>query len=119
MLPTYIIGLREGLEAALIVGIVAAFLAEQGRKDALKQVWLGVAIALAICGAVGVTLRIVSQDLPQKNQERLETVIGLVAVAMVTYMIVWMRSHAKDLKGDLERSTASGARGRTPRRRSC
>ena len=107
MLPTFIIGLREGLEAALIVGIVAAFLAQQGRKDALRQVWLGTALAVGICVAVGVLLQIISADLPQRGQERLETVVGVVAVAMVTYMVVWMRSHAKDLKGDLERSTAS------------
>ena len=107
MLPTFIIGLREGLEAALIVGIVAAFLAQQGRKDALRQVWLGTGLAIGICVAVGVILQIISADLPQRGQERLETVVGVVAVAMVTYMVVWMRSHAKDLKGDLERSTAS------------
>jgi high-affinity iron transporter len=107
VLPTFIIGLREGLEAALIVGIVAAFLAQQGRRDALKQVWLGVALALAICVAVGVVLRIVSADLPQQGQERLETVIALVAVAMVTYMVIWMRAHSKNLKGDLENATSS------------
>lgn len=107
MLPTFIIGLREGLEAALIVGIVAAFLAQQGRREALRQVWYGVALALAICLTVGVILKIISTDLPQQGQERLETVIGLVAVAMVTYMIIWMRSHSKNLKGDLETATAS------------
>jgi len=66
VLPTFIIGLREGLEAALIVGIVAAFLAQQGRKDALTQVWIGVtlAVAVAICVAGGVTLKIISADLP-------------------------------------------------------
>ena len=47
MLPTFVIGLREGLEAALIVGIVAAFLARQGRRDALRQVWIGVGAAVA------------------------------------------------------------------------
>ena len=44
MLPTFVIGLREGLEASLIVGIVAAFLGLQGRRDALRQVWIGVTI---------------------------------------------------------------------------
>ena len=43
MLPTFVIGLREGLEAALIVGIIAAFLGQQGRRDALRQVWIGTA----------------------------------------------------------------------------
>ena len=107
MLPTFIIGLREGLEAALIVGIVAAFLGQQGRGDALRQVWIGTAAAVAICVAVGVTVQTVSSDLPQRGQERLETIVGFIAVAMVSYMVIWMRRHARDLKGDLE--AAAGA----------
>ncbi|HEY2206503.1 MAG TPA: iron uptake transporter permease EfeU [Pseudonocardia sp.] len=102
MLPTFVIGLREGLEASLIVGIVAGFLARQGRRDALRQVWIGVAAAVVICIAVGVGLEVLSADLPQAEQEGLETVIGLFAVAMVSYMVVWMRRHSRDLKGQLE-----------------
>jgi high-affinity iron transporter len=104
VLSTFVIGLREGLEAALIVGIVAAFLRTQGRGDRVKYVWAGVAAAVAVCVAFAVTLQVVSADLPQRQQEGLEAVIGMVAVAMVTYMIVWMRRHARDLKGHLERS---------------
>lgn len=107
MLSTFVIGLREGLEAALIVGIVAAFLRTQGRADRLRYVWAGVAAAVAVCLAFAITLQVVSADLPQRQQEALESVIGLVAVAMVTYMIVWMRRHARDLKGHLERSAGA------------
>jgi high-affinity iron transporter len=107
MLPTFVIGLREGLEAALIVGIIASFLAQQGRRDALKRVWLGVAIAVAICVAVAIGLQIYSSDLPQRQQEQLETVIGVIAVVMVSYMVLWMRRHSRDLRGDLE--SAAGA----------
>ena len=52
MLPTFVIGLREGLEASLIVGIIAAFLLSQGRREALRQVWVGVAAMLAINAAL-------------------------------------------------------------------
>lgn len=107
MLPTFIIGLREGLEASLIVGIVAAFLRQQGRRDALRQVWVGVSIALVLCAAVGVGLQIVNNDLPQREQEGLETVIGLLAVSMVTYMVVWMKRHSRSLKRDLEGAAAN------------
>lgn len=107
MLPTFVIGLREGLEAALIVGIIASFLGQQGRRDELRKVWLGVGTAVAICVAVGVGLQIFSSDLPQKEQEQLETVVGAVAVVMVSYMIFWMRRHSRDLRKDLE-----GAAGR-------
>jgi high-affinity iron transporter len=48
VLPTFVIGLREGLEAALIVGIIAAFLAQQGRKDALRQVWLAYLVPMIV-----------------------------------------------------------------------
>jgi len=107
MLPTFIIGLREGVEAALIVGIVAAFLAQQQRRDALRLVWIGTLAAVAICVAVGVGLDALSRELPQKQQEQLETVIGLIAVGFVTYMVVWMRRHARDLKGELEGHAAA------------
>ena len=107
MLPTFVIGLREGVEAALIVGIVAAFLNERGRRDALAWMWLGVGIAVGICIAVGVTLELVSQSLPYREQEGLETVVALIAVAMVTWMILWMRRHARGLKHHLESEAGS------------
>ena len=81
MLPTFVIGLREGLEAALIVGIVAAFLRQEGRGDALRWVWAGVGLAIGICVAVGVGLEVLSRQLPYRQQEGLETVVALVAVA--------------------------------------
>ena len=83
MLPTFVIGLREGLEAALIVGIVAAFLRKQERTDLLRWVWAGVAAAVVLCLAVGAGLEAVSRDFPQRQQEGLETVIGALAVVMV------------------------------------
>jgi len=95
------------MEASLIVGIVAAFLGQQGRRDALRKAWIGVAIAVAICIAIGVALELLSQDLPQAQQEGLETVIGAIAVVMVTYMVLWMRRHSRNLKKDLE--TAAGS----------
>jgi len=102
MLPTFVIGLREGLEAALIVGIIAAFLRKQGRRDLLGWVFAGIGAAIALCVAVGVTLEAISRELPQRQQEGLETVIGLFAVAMVTYMVVWMKHHSRELKSQLE-----------------
>ncbi|MEN3361518.1 MAG: high-affinity iron transporter [Mycobacteriales bacterium] len=107
MLPTFVIGLREGLEAALIVGIVAAFLRKRGRPDLLRWVLAGIAAAVALCASAGIALELVSRDLPQRQQEGLETVIGAVAVAMVTYMVVWMRRHSRDLKGQLEGATGA------------
>jgi len=107
MLPTFVIGLREGLEASLIVGIVAAFLMRNGRAKEMWALSTGVALAVALCLAGGIALRIAEQNLPQRQQEQLETIIGLVAVCFVSWMVLWMRAHARELKGDLEKSAAA------------
>jgi high-affinity iron transporter len=108
VLPTFVIGLREGVEASLIVGIVAAFLRQQGRTDALRAVWAGVLLAVTLCVGVAIALQVLDQSLPQRQQEQLETVVAAIAVGMVTFMIVWMRRHAKNLAGDL-RANAGNA----------
>jgi high-affinity iron transporter len=102
VLATFVIGLREGLEAALIVGIVAAFVRKRGRPDLLNRVWWGVAIAVSLCVAAAVTLQVLSANLPQQQQEALETIVGFAAVAMVSYMVIWMQRHARDMRGQLE-----------------
>ncbi|HTG46065.1 MAG TPA: iron uptake transporter permease EfeU [Actinomycetota bacterium] len=106
MIPTFVIGLREGIEASLIVGIVAAFLARADRRDALRWMWLGVAAAIVICLGVGIALDAISSSLPQKQQEGFETIIALVAVGTVTAMIVWMKRHSRGIKSDLETHAA-------------
>ena len=99
-LGTFLIGLREGLEATLIVSIVGAFLKRNGHS--LRPMFLGVGLAVAISVAVGVGLNLLSAALPQREQEMLETVIGAVAVVFVTTMIIWMNRNARQLKGELE-----------------
>ena len=56
----------------------------------------------SLCGGVGVGLRIAEENLPQREQEQLETVIALIAVGFITWMIVWMRRNSAGLKGELE-----------------
>lgn len=108
MLPTFVIGLRECLEASLIVGIIAAFLVSEQRRDVMRWVWAGVAAAVALCAAVAVGLEILSRDLPERPQEAFESIIALVAAVTVSYMVVWMRRHARDISSSLRRE-ASGA----------
>lgn len=110
MLATFVIGLREGLEAALIVSIIAAFLRNNGKS--LAPMWLGVTLAVMLSLAVGVGLALVERALPQSAQEGLETIIGIVAIFFVTGMIVWMNAHARDMKRQLE-AEAAQALGRT------
>lgn len=104
MIATLVIALREGLEAALIVSIIAAFLRRNG--ESLRPMWIGVALAILFSVAVGLGLSLLEQSLPQSRQEALETVIGAVAVFFVTGMIAWMNTHAKDMKGQLEAEAA-------------
>ncbi len=102
MLPTFVIGLREGLEASLIVGIIAAFLIQRDERRALKPMWIGVAIAIGLCVAVAVVLQLIGESLPFQQREFMEGILALLAVAGVTYMVVWMRRHSRELKGQLE-----------------
>lgn len=107
MIPTFVITLREGVEASLIVGIIAAFLVKEGRQDALRQMWFGVAIAVVLCTIVGVGLDVIGEELPQKQQEGMESIIGVIAVATISYMIVWMTRHSRGIKAELEGEAAS------------
>jgi high-affinity iron transporter len=100
-LGTFLIGLREGLEATLIVSIVAAFLKRNGQST--RPMFAGVSLAVLISIAVGVGLDLFSATLPQAQQEMMETVINGIAVVFVTSMIIWMNRNAPRLKGELER----------------
>ena len=106
MLPTFVIGLREGMEAALIVGIIAAFLIQRGQRHALRPMWFGVGLAVVLCAGAAIILSAIGRSLPFRQREMMEGGLALVAVAGVTYMIVWMRRHAKELKGTLEENAA-------------
>src|SRR5262249_27255454 len=76
------------------------------RLDLLRWVWWGTGLAVVLCLAVGVGLQILSANLPQREQEGLETIVGLAAVAMVTSMLVWMQQHARTLKHELQQAAA-------------
>ena len=98
---TFLIGLREGLEASLIVSIVGAFLKRNGQT--IRPMFAGVAAAVVLSVAVGVGLDLFAASLPQAQQEMMETVINAIAVVFVTSMIIWMNGNAARLKGELER----------------
>jgi high-affinity iron transporter len=104
MLVPLLIMLREGVEASLIVGIVATYLVQTGRRSWLFAVWGGVALALLLCAAVGLILAIVNADFPQKQQELFEAVIGVIAVFMLTSMVFWMKKAVRSMKSGLHGS---------------
>lgn len=104
MLVPFLIMLREGIEAALIVGIIASYLKQTGRGEWMPAVWIGVFLAAALALLVGGGLEWVSAEFPQKQQELFEGVIGLVAVGILSSMVFWMRKVARSIKHSLHAS---------------
>ena len=102
MLSTFIIALREGLEAALIVGILVAYLVKTGRKALLAPLWVGVALAVLVSLATGAFLTITSTELSARGEEFFAGTTSFLAVGFVTWMVFWMKRTDRHLKGQLE-----------------
>ena len=107
MLIPFLIMFREGLEAALIVAIVACYLKQSGQGRWLPAVWLGAASAAALCLALGLYMNHVQSEFPQKQQELFEAIVALVAAGMLASMVFWMKSSARSIKGNLHEAIDS------------
>ncbi|HUR04751.1 MAG TPA: iron uptake transporter permease EfeU [Nonomuraea sp.] len=101
MFASYLIGLREGLEATLVVSVLIAFLVKSDRKDKLPQVWAGVVAALALSIGFGALLTFTAAHLDHTGQELFDAITSLLAVVFVTWMIFWMRRQARALSKEL------------------
>ena len=106
MFATFVIGLREGLEAALVIGILAAFLVRSERQDVLPRLWLGIGVAIGLSLGFGFILTFGADTLSFQAQEALGGTLSIVAVAMVTTMVFWMQRAARGLRGELEQGMA-------------
>jgi len=101
MLANLLIGLREGLEAALVVGILVAYLVKSGRQEMVRWVWTGVGLAIALSVAVWGGITVTAGELSDRGEEIFAGVLSLVAVAFVTWMILWMRTAARTMRAQL------------------
>ncbi len=103
MTAAFFLMLREGLEAALIVGIICAYLVKLGRRDALPRVFIGVAAAVGLSIAAGIAVVLTVGRLPLVVQETIEGLAAVFAVVVLTWMLFWMRRQGRAMKGALER----------------
>jgi high-affinity iron transporter len=104
VLVAFLIMLREGIEAALIVAIIAGYLKQTGRERALPAVWFGVASAAFLCIALGIALEAGGAEFPQKVQELFEGCVALLATGILTSMVFWMGKAARSIKAQLHSS---------------
>ena len=103
MLANYLIGLREGLEASLVVSILATFLVKSGHRDRLKLVWIGVGAAIGVAAAGWALLQFITALTARSftTQETIGGVMSILAVAFVTWMIFWMRKASRSIAKEL------------------
>ena len=102
MLSTFIIALREGLEASLIVGILVAYIVKTNRTGYLKPLWTGVLAAIVASIGLGAFLTFTSVSLSDRGQELFAGVTSFIAVALVTWMVFWMKRTARNLRNELQ-----------------
>ncbi|MCE9949822.1 iron uptake transporter permease EfeU [Hafnia paralvei] len=102
MFVPFLIMFREGLEAALIVSLIASYLKRTQRSQWLGIVWIGVILAAALCLGLGIFINETTGEFPQKQQELFEGIVAIVAVGILTYMVFWMRKVSRSVKTHLE-----------------
>lgn len=106
LLGSGLIGLREGLEAAIVVMVLIAFLVKSERRDALKWVWLGVAAAIVMTLAVFLVIQYSAYTVTGVGAEAIAGVASLIAVVIVTTMVLWMKKAAATISGELRAEMA-------------
>ena len=102
MFANYLIGLREGLEAALIVSILLAYVVRIDKRQYLRPIWIGTFAAIGLAIGTGALLQVTSRSLDDRAQEIFAGVMSLAAVGLITWMIFWMAARARHIRAELE-----------------
>ena len=101
-LGSSLMGLREGLEAGLVVGILLAYIRKTNRNHLIPKIWMGVGAAILVSLAFGALLTFGTETLTQQAQEAIGGGLSIIAVVFVTWMIFWMAENARQLSGELK-----------------
>ena len=101
MFANFLIGLREGLEAALIVAILVAYLVKLDQRSQIPRIWAGVGLAVGLSVLATVVLVLTGSSLAPRAEQIFAGTMSLIAVGLITWMIFWMAVHARSLKGHL------------------
>ncbi|SCC42941.1 iron uptake transporter permease EfeU [Kosakonia oryziphila] len=104
MFVPFLIMLREGLEAALIVSLIASYLKRTQRGRWIGVMWIGVFLAAALCLGLGIAINETTGEFPQKEQELFEGIVAVIAVVILTWMVFWMRKVSRNVKVQLEQA---------------
>ncbi len=103
----FLIMFREGLEAALIVSLIASYLKRTNRSQWMRSVWAGVIVACLLCLGLGWFINETTGEFPQKEQELFEGIVAAIAVVVLTWMVFWMRKASHSIKDQLHNAVDS------------
>lgn len=107
MVGSSLIGVREGLEASVVVMTLIAFAVKSGRRDSLKWIWAGVTAALVLTVGTFLAIQLGTNTISTMGAELVAGIGSIVAVVMVTFMVLWMRKASAHLSSDLKTGLSS------------
>ena len=107
---SFLITLREGLEASLVISILLTYLAKTNRRDENKSVWLGTIVAIGACLILGIAFYVLVDGLNGNVEYAVEGTLALAATIVLTQMIFWMRANARNMSADLRNKVESSSK---------
>jgi len=104
VLSNFVIGLREGIEASLVIGVLIAYLVKIDRRTSISRIWRGVVLAVVASMLAAAVISIAAMELPASFEPAFAGFMSVAAVGLVTWMVLWMRTAARTISGDLRKN---------------